>query len=188
MNNNIFQSNSEQLAVIAFLAKNIGSNRLGRTSLMKLLYFIEEQEHVPLGYSFSIYSYGPFDSEVLSDLGQAERLQIVSTTLENFSGGYRYNIAPGEKADEAINGEAEFIRKYEKELGDVVKHFGGESPSDLELQSTIHFAFNESLQSGQPSKESLAKTVHGIKPKFELSYILTAISKLESIQAIKPLD
>lgn len=182
---NFYQSNSKSLAVIAFLAKNIGEQRLGRTSLMKLLYFLEEWAGVPLGYSFTIYSYGPFDSEVLSDLGQAERTQVVSTTIETFSGGYGYNIAPGEQADKAINDEHEFIQEHEKQLSAVIRNFGGQSPSDLELQSTIHFAFREALPSGHPSKEALAQTVQRIKPKFDLKYIVSAIERLESIKAIE---
>lgn len=182
---NFFKSNSKSLAVIAFLAKHIGNQRLGRTSLMKLLYFIEEWQGVPLGYSFSIYSYGPFDSEVLSDLGQAERTQVVATTLETFSGGYRYNIALGEKVDEAINDERGFIEHHREQLTAVLRHFGGQSPSDLELKSTIHFAFRETSQSGHPTKDALAQTVQRIKPKFDLPYIIKAIESLESIKAIE---
>ncbi len=182
---NFYQSNSKSLAVIAFLAKNIGEQRLGRTNLMKLLYFLEEWAGVPLGYSFTIYSYGPFSSEVLSDLGQAERTQVVSTTIETFSGGYGYNIAPGEYADKAIKDENEFIQEHEKQLSAVIRHFGGQSPSDLELQSTIHFAFGESSQSNRPSKQALATTVQRIKPKFELTYVLSAIERLETIKAIQ---
>ena len=182
---NPFTSNSKQLAVIAFLAKHIGEQRLGRTSLMKLLYFIEEFAGVQLGYSFTIYSYGPFDSEVLADLGQAERAQIVSTTLETFSGGYRYKIAPGPNVDQAINEEEYFINENDKKLFTVLNDFGGQTPSDLELQSTIHFAFKESQPTCVPSKTDLANTVHRIKPKFEISYILSSIERLESLGAIE---
>ena len=182
------QSNSKSLAVIAFLAKNIGSNRLGRTSLMKLLYFIEEWAGVPLDYSFTIYSYGPFDSEVLSDLGHAQRLGIVSTTVETFNGGYGYKIAPGQNVDSALQFQSVFINNYKEQLDSIVKNFGSESPSDLELQSTIHFAYHEALASGNLSQESLAKTVHSIKPKFDLSYIHKAIDRLHSIGAIGNLD
>ena len=51
------------------------SPTLGRTAIMKLCFFLQESKGVPLGYHFSLYSYGPFDSDVLSDLGTAVRLK-----------------------------------------------------------------------------------------------------------------
>jgi len=35
---------------------------------MKLLYFLQEWKGVRLNYDFRLYTYGPFESEVLSDL------------------------------------------------------------------------------------------------------------------------
>ncbi len=90
---------ANRIALIAQLAE-ITPN-LGRTALMKYCYFLQTIRKVPLGYSFSLYSYGPFDSDVLSDLGSAEALGGVKTRVEYHPGGYGYRIEKGERTDAA---------------------------------------------------------------------------------------
>ncbi len=47
-----------RLSVIeALIAKS--KRRLGRTAIIKCLYFLQEAEGVPLGYRFTLYTYGP---------------------------------------------------------------------------------------------------------------------------------
>ena len=57
------------VAIIARMVVKSQDRKLGRTQLMKLCYFLQEIEHVPVKYDFRLFNYGPFDSEVLSDLG-----------------------------------------------------------------------------------------------------------------------
>ena len=54
---------------------------LGRTALMKICYLLQTLGDVPLGYHFTLYSYGPFDSDVLADLASAEVLGGVSSRV-----------------------------------------------------------------------------------------------------------
>ena len=72
-----------RLGVFAELAKS-AKNAFGRTALMKLCYFLQEVKGVPLRYEFSLYSYGPFDSDVLADLQTAVELQILDSTVEHY--------------------------------------------------------------------------------------------------------
>src|SRR5437867_1104734 len=87
-----------RLALIAELASRT-PGALGRTALMKFCYFLQEVRRVPLGYRFSLYIYGPFDSNVLSDLGTAESLKAVVSNIVYYSGGYGYEISKGERCD-----------------------------------------------------------------------------------------
>jgi hypothetical protein len=66
-------ASNERIGLIAYLAKR---SPIGRTALMKYCYFLQALRGVPLGYNFSLYSYGPFDAAVLSDLGDAEALGL----------------------------------------------------------------------------------------------------------------
>jgi len=66
---------------------------------MKYMYFLQAVRGVPLGYPFSMYSYGPFDSDVLADLSTAEALSSITVTPVSFSGGDGYQIRPGAKAE-----------------------------------------------------------------------------------------
>ena len=69
----------DRLATIAYLCTRAPGEGIGRTAVMKLCYFLQTLKGVPLGYRFTLYSYGPFDSDVLSDLGTAESRKAVSS-------------------------------------------------------------------------------------------------------------
>ena len=56
----------QRTASIAELVRKASAG-FGRTALMKCLYFLQTVHRVPLGYHFGLYTYGPFDSDVLSD-------------------------------------------------------------------------------------------------------------------------
>src|SRR5260221_14706410 len=86
-----------RLAVIAELASRAPAGHIGRTPLMKFCYLLQVVRWVPLGYHFTLYSYGPFDSSVLSDLGTAEALKAVESSVTFYSGGYGYQIKKVER-------------------------------------------------------------------------------------------
>src|ERR1041384_2648386 len=88
-------------AVIAYLAEHSPAKWIGRTALMKYCYFLQVLRDVPLGYNFTLYSYGPFDSTVLSDLGNAEALGIIEETPMLTGYGYKIkNVVPDEDLTE----------------------------------------------------------------------------------------
>src|SRR5580658_9360493 len=101
----------KRMGVFAELARK-SRYRFGRTALMKLCYFLQEAKGVPLQYNFSLYTYGPFDSEVLADLQTAEELNILETEFEQYPGGYGYQISPGPSADRVIKQVKEFLDEH----------------------------------------------------------------------------
>src|SRR5579872_1325193 len=90
-----------RLGLLPTLVERASSGHIGRTALMKYMYFLQTLRGVPLGYNFSLYSYGPFDSDVLADLSSAEVLKIVEITPVEFPGGYGYRIRLGTRAKSA---------------------------------------------------------------------------------------
>jgi hypothetical protein len=103
-----------RLAVITELVSRAPSGHVGRTALMKFCYLLQTVRGVPLGYRFTLYSYGPFDSSVLSDLGTAESLGAVRSNVVYHSGGYGYRISKGDSSDMALRNGAEFWRSTAK--------------------------------------------------------------------------
>ncbi len=138
---------------------------------MKLAYFLQELKQVPLGYDFRMHFYGPYDSEVLSDLKYAESLQFLKSEVELFSKGYRYKVTPGPLTPLIHEKGDAFVSKYNQEIGDIVRIFGAYQPSELELLSTIHYT-SAYLSSPSPvSMEEIAARVKAIKPHFSLAQI-----------------
>ena len=61
--------------------------QLGRTAIMNFFFFLQESAGVPLNYQFSLYSYGPFDSDVLADISAAERLDVLKSSTVYYPSG-----------------------------------------------------------------------------------------------------
>src|SRR5436305_12342280 len=122
---------NDRIAIITRLAEK--SPELGRTALMKYCYFLQSLRRVPLGYSFSLYSYGPFDSNVLADLDATEAVGGVTSQLVYYSGCYGYQISPVPQAQRAKRWGANLLQQHEADLDWVIQHFGHFSAAQLEL-------------------------------------------------------
>ena len=166
-----------RIAVITQLAEKTGY--LGRTALMKYCYFLQTLKRVPLGYSFSLYSYGPFDSEVLSDLDTAEALGAVKTHVVLYPGGYGYRIEAGDRADTAKRWGSEFLEMYGDRIDWVLAQFGSLNSAQLELASTIVYSDREAAKRLEKlSIEELARRVNDVKPHFSISQIVSLATDL----------
>ena len=165
MNWNERQAN--RLGLIAYLCSNTEKGSLGRTALMKLCYFLQVLKGVPLGYRFTLYSYGPFDSDVLSDLATAESFHAVESKLEVYPGGYGYSIRKGEQADKFIQDGQPFLTSNGDAIKWVLSEFGSLSSANLELKATIAYVDREAAtKSKSISKQEMVRQVHDVKPAF----------------------
>lgn len=140
----------------------------GRTALMKLCYFLQEVKDVPLHYKFSLYTYGPFDSEVLADLQTAEELNILETEFEQYPGGYGYQIGPGPAAAKVIKQAKEFLDEYREVVDWVADSIASKRPAELELSSTIVFISKEKPEA---LDDELVALVRAVKPYFSVSEV-----------------
>jgi len=133
---------------------------LGRTAVMKLAYFLQTLFQVPLGYRFTLYTYGPYDGEVLSDLALAEAHGSVKSALTvypNGNQGYLYSARKKGKAPK-LGAHAEAVEK-------ALDEFGARSASDLEMASTIVYVDrSEKAKGRRVPVDQLAAIVHEIKP------------------------
>jgi len=167
---------ARRIAVMVSLVERAPGKRLGRTAIMKLLYFLATLRNVDLGYRFSLYSYGPFDSEVLQDLDYAKNLSIISSRVVGYPSGYGYELEPGPDTTSARSFDARFLRQHESDLIWVINRFSRLSASDLELTSTIVYADREA--SGDTDINTLAQSVRDVKPHFSIQKISEWIGKL----------
>ena len=152
-----------RLALLTALVQQAPQQTLGRTVLMKLLFLLTAVRDVPVGYRFQMYTYGPFDSEVLSDVDYAARLDALSVEIERYPNGYGYIIQPGSAAQDIMNRAQPFIDAHQPDIDWVVNTFAPRSAADLELLSTIVYVNREHRVS---SLNEIVDTVHDIKPRF----------------------
>jgi uncharacterized protein len=161
----------QRIAVISDLVSK-APPEFGRTALMKCLYFLQTIRGVPLGYRFRLYTYGPFDPDVLNDLSLAERLGAVDSHLQSFSGGYRYELARGTDAGRVSNAVRDFLNRYQDDIDWVVQVFGGRSALDLENASTVLFTDRSVSERGERiTLRELVHRVHEVKPHLAIHVI-----------------
>jgi hypothetical protein len=161
----------DRIGLIAELVAH-APRRPGRISLMKWLYFLKALKKVPLPYSFRLYTYGPFDSDVLDDLDYAEFLGAVESTLVAYPGGRGYEYLRGSKAEEIEPHAGKFLARHKDSIEWVLKEFGNRSAGDLEMSSTIVYVDRSLAERGMRAAfPDLARKVHDIKPHLTLDTI-----------------
>lgn len=167
-----------RLAVIADLAEKLSGN-LGRTAIMKLTFFLQELKGVPLGYSYRIYTYGPYDAQVLADLKIAEAMGIVQTEQFEWEGGSGYTIKAGKKPVFSAE-DNEFLSSFQSDIDWVAREFGALSAADLEVESTVYFVVKSAAKEKQRvSPKAIARAVRAIKPRHSEGRILEHIERLQ---------
>lgn len=168
-----------RLALIPTLAEKAASGHIGRTALMKYMYFLQIVRSVPLGYRFTLYSYGPFDADVLADLANAEMLSAVEAKAVLYPGGYGYEIKPSSKAKWLKDRASKFLKKYKADLQWVTREFGSYSSAQLELVSTIVYVDREAADERKKIElQELARRVSEVKPHFSNARILQFAQRL----------
>jgi uncharacterized protein YwgA len=166
------------IAELAFRLKCLNL-RFGKTALQKFVYLLQELYDIKAGYDFSLYTYGPFSSDLLSDLDFVESLDGVNVNfLPEIQG---YEISPG-KANESIREKAtEFLKNAKGKIDRIIEDFGHFTAKDLELRSTIIFVNRDLKRKGQTNiHHELINLVQDIKPHFNKNEISDALSELEN--------
>jgi hypothetical protein len=173
------ETNKVRLALLPMLAERAPTGHIGRTALMKYMYFLQTIRDIPLGYNFSMYSYGPFDSEVLADLSSGEMLNIVNVTPVEFSGGYGYRISPGLRAESAKGNADQFLKDHKEDIDWLFEVFGRFNSAELELTSTIVYVDREFARMNQLSSiVQITARVNEIKPHFKREEIQRFVEQL----------
>lgn len=169
-----FEIPYDRYALIAELAQR--SSSLGRTALQKKIYLLQALFDMKLGYDFSLYTYGPFTSEILSDLDAAEAIGAVR--VNNVASGYGgYEIKPGEESSRVASKAKSFLDENRIKLDQLFNEFGDYNAKDLELRATIVFVDKDLKILGHPPDEVL-DTVREIKPGFSIEQIKKAATEL----------
>lgn len=170
-----------RLGLAAALAEKSETGYISRTGLMKFAYFLQVLRKVPLGYHFTLYCYGPFDSDVLFDLDSASALGAVTVKTVEYPGGYcGYEVKPGPEANEVKSEADSFLTEHQKDIDWVVDRFGSLNTAHLELVSTLVFADREAAEANEKlTIKELAGQVRSIKPRFTEQEI---VSRAEWLQ------
>lgn len=169
-----FEIPYQRYALISEVARRAGSK--GRTALEKYLYLLQSALGSEPLYDFTMYTYGPFSSQILGDLDTAEAMGAVQVSRTN----YGYAITPGPEARRITQLASAFLEPLRSNLDKLFNDFGRFNAKELELRSTIIYAYQELANSVRPLND-LAETVQEIKPGFSRAEINEAIVELTKL-------
>lgn len=170
-----------RLALMSRLAST-SPHHLGRTAIMKLLFFLQEFKGVALDYQFSLYSYGPFDSEVLADIATGERIGAVKSTPVFYSSGHGFQYSRGAEAERLEDIAGEFLKQHSEEINWCLECLGAKSASELELLSTLFFV----AKFHKPKDvDQLIEQVNRIKPHFSKEQIRDGFNELVELNVLR---
>ncbi|MCL1808702.1 MAG: hypothetical protein FWG42_02920 [Clostridiales bacterium] len=157
---------------VLFIARIAREPNIGKTAMMKYLYLLQTVEKVPLGYSFEIYTYGPYSSEAMSEIDHASQNGYISVLGVTFpSGVYGYSITCDSKGEMLLT-ESPVISAYQTQINVIVHAFSGKTAKELELLSTIvYIALMHDKNDWGMSEEDICASVQDVKPQFTLSEI-----------------
>jgi uncharacterized protein YwgA len=164
----------ERYALIAELIERFseGKYRLGKTALQKMIYLLQRSFGVDCDYSYTLYTYGPYSSDVARDLDVVAGFGGAVLNYDySFAG---FEIQPGPATGELRGRAKEFLEEIRQKLDNLVADFGRFNAKELELRSTVVYL----SAPGQP-RTDLINHVHEVKPHFSNSQIESAISELE---------
>lgn len=169
-----------RLGVLSALVKR-APGKPGRTALMKFAYFLQTVCNVPLGYRFELYTYGPYDSAVLSDISQASTQKLIKEESVLYPSGLGYAYSPREKKDGSTTEMEAQVARFDDKIDWVIGQFGRKNAAELELLSTIVFAEREMRRKREDRlKAELCLRVKQIKPHFDEKTIGEAADFLSS--------
>lgn len=171
-----------RIATIAALAK--AHPGFGRTALMKLTYFLQTIHGVPLGYQFRLYTYGPYDGQVLEDLRIAEFIGAVRSQQVVTPVGMGYSIQPSGGA----LCDAPEIAPYRGAINAIAVEYAGRTAMDLEMASTILFVDRTATEEGRMvTKQDISRQVKALKPRLDemrITLEATAMRQKGYLQAV----
>lgn len=178
---------ARRIAVVTRIIEK-APNEVGRTALMKFLYFLTVLRGVNLGYRFTLYSYGPFDSAVLEDADYANRLNAINVRSVIYPSGYGFLMSPGAAAAKTIGLAKDFVDAHDNDIDWVLDQFGRLNSAELELASTILFIDRDYAERNlRASKDDLVRRVRKIKPHFTPERVLARVDDLQERQLLRAL-
>lgn len=173
----------DRYALIAEIVRRFNStqDRLGKTALQKVIFLLQRVFGVEVDYSYTLYTYGPFCSDVARDLDVVNAIDGVKILPVGSGGGFE--IVPGPMNAEVCGMSASFLRETSSALDKVIENFGGLTAKELELRSTLVYLSKPDL-----SRRELIHQVNEIKPHFSPETIKNALLQLEERNFIPNLE
>lgn len=149
----------------------------GGTHVQKATFFLQELLEVPLGFTFTLYKYGPYSFDLNDDLASLRADEFLQLYAPDPQYGPSYEL--GDQAKQLIERFPNTLAKYESRIDFVAEKLGKCGVADLErLATALYFRLHEDTI--RPAA-SAAKRVTKLKPHISLESALDAVETVDEI-------
>ena len=159
--------------IIKMLQENPG---MGKTAVMKTIFMLQQVKHIDLGCEFSIYTYGPYNADVMEDIDELVSDGLLSSNIYFYKDYIGYTLSATDSGAKAVPNLKDEDTSALKEILDFVSR---KNAKDLELYSTIIYVEDWYLKNKKPNDmTAIIKKVHELKPHFSEEVIQKAYTCL----------
>ncbi len=114
-----------------------------KEALQRIIYILQEMYSLPLVYDFSLYTYGPYSTDLTGDL---EYTQYLGGIKEYYASGDSAAgstvLKAGEKSGDFIREALDFLKEHNVEnLDEILKKIGGFASFELDILATLHMIY-----------------------------------------------
>ncbi|MDR1922376.1 MAG: hypothetical protein LBS31_11660 [Candidatus Adiutrix sp.] len=161
-------SENLRIATLALITEK--QPNIGKTSILKYMFFLQHCFSVKLGYNFSIYTYGPYSQDVMADLDLAVYYKAVNRSYVDFNGYGGYQFTKGDNSKTFIGQCGAYPSQIEPHINRLVGLFSAKNAKDMELLATIAYVHIALGQQNQ-NLSQLPSIVKALKPHFDVAEI-----------------
>lgn len=137
---------------------------MGKTAVMKTIFMLQQVKHIDLGYEFSIYTYGPYNADVMEDIDELVSDGFLSSNAYLYKDYIGYKLSATDSGAKAVQNLKDEDATALKEILNFVK---GKNAKELELYSTIIYVEDWYLKNEKTNNmDAIIKKVHELKPHF----------------------
>lgn len=158
-----------RVALIYFVVSSILEydidKQIGKTFLQKIFYCLSRRKLSD--FSYTLYHYGPYSTELSKELNFAENLDLLEIKWEDNKG---YFIKPNPKQKEL---EKILSASEKKAIEKIIKRYIDFSAQELSILTTGYYMKDEY----NIADNEMLETIHEIKPQYEIDYIESVLEK-----------
>lgn len=148
----------------------------GETHVQKATYLLQELSHVPVGFEFTLYKYGPYSFELRDDLTSMRADRIVELEYELLYGP-RIRVT---KRGKRIQDLYPFtLKRYNDRIELITKFIGSNGVDELERIGTAFFVISH-LGSAKYNKSQVVDELLDLKPHLARKSAKESVDRLSA--------
>lgn len=150
----------------------------GETHLQKAMYFLQHMLHVPTGYRYILYKFGPFSRDLRGELATMRADGFLRLVPQQQPYGPMLQTTDAAER-QLIKRWPKTLDRYDQHIGFVAQHLGGLGVGELERLATALWV---QLEEPLDTRDAQAVRINEIKPHVSVTLARDALQKVESME------